>query len=267
MTALLHPHPQSTPVDRLGSLEPVDEAVRERLQACLAQLLTEARPVRVLDAGCGKRLVVPIADDTYVVGIDIDAAQLRSDLDEALVGDLQTYDLGLGCFDVIICWYVLEHIADPALVVGKLIDALGPGGALVLAVPHVSSVKGLITKYTPQWFHDWMWSRVFGAGPGHEAFPTVLARSLTPAALRRQALTAGLTVAFMAEFEAWPQKRIRRKLRITGRAFKILAACVRLASLGKVTVAVTDMVMVMHKPAQPAQPGWRSVSARGPVAS
>jgi SAM-dependent methyltransferase len=247
-TSLLEHAPHAAPIDRIGSLEPVDDEVRGRLQACLEELLTNNRPVQVLDAGCGKRLVVPVADDTYVVGIDIDAAQLRPDLDEALVGDLQTYDLGRERFDAIICWYVLEHIADPVVVVEKFVAALRPGGLLVLAVPHVASVKGLVTKYTPQWFHDWMWSRAFGAGPQHEAFPTVLSRSLTPKALRRQAAANGLSVAFLAEFEAWPQKRIRRKLRLKGGPFKALASLVRFASLGTVTIAYTDMVMVMHKP-------------------
>jgi SAM-dependent methyltransferase len=236
------------PLDRVGSLAPVDDEVRGRLQACLDELLRDVRPVRVLDAGCGRRLVVPVADAIHVVGIDIDAEQLRPDLDEALVGDLQTYDLGRDRFDAIICWYVLEHIADPVRVIEKFVDALTPGGVLVLAVPHVSSVKGLVTKYTPQWFHDWMWSRVFGAGPRHEAFPTVLSRSLTPRALRRQAGASGLAVEFLAEFEAWPQKRIRRKLRLRGRLFGALATVVRWASLGTITVAFTDMVMVMRKP-------------------
>ena len=248
MTTSLLEHPHHEPIDRLGSLEPVDDEVRGRLQACLEELLPERRPLRVLDAGCGKRLVVPIAEDTYVVGIDIEAAQLRADLDEALVGDLQTYDLGRSRFDAIFCWYVLEHIADPEIVVRKFAEALTPGGVLVVAVPHVASVKGLVTKYTPQWFHDWMWSRVFGAGPHHEAFPTVLSRSLTPKALRRQAAAEGLLVAFLAEFEAWPQKRIRRKLRLKGRLFAALASLVRIASFGKATIAVTDMVMVLHKP-------------------
>jgi hypothetical protein len=93
-----------------------------------------------------------------------------------------------------------------------------------------------------------MWSRAFGAGPQHEAFPTVLSRSLTPKALRRQAAANGLSVAFLTEFEAWPQKRIRRKLRLKGGPFKALASLVRFASLGTVTIAYTDMVMVMHKP-------------------
>jgi SAM-dependent methyltransferase len=239
---------ESTPIDRLGSLQPVDDEIRTRLQARLEDLLSDTRPVLVLDAGCGHRRPVPIADDLHVTGIDIEAGQLRPDLDEAIVADLQTYDLGRSRFDVIICWYVLEHIADPVKVIEKFFAALRPGGVLILAVPHVSSVKGLVTKYSPQWFHDWMWSRVFGAGPEHEAFPTVLSRSLTPRALRRLAAVDGLSVEFLAQFEAWPQKRVRSKLRIEGRTFAALASLVRLLSFDALTIAFTDMVMVIRKP-------------------
>jgi SAM-dependent methyltransferase len=243
-TSILEP----TPIDRLGSLQPVDDEIRTRLQARLEDLLPDSRPVRVLDAGCGHRRPVPIADDLHVTGIDIEAAQLRPDLDEAIVADLQTYDLGRSRFDVIVCWYVLEHIADPVKVIEKFVDALRPGGVLILAVPHVSSIKGLVTKYSPQWFHDWMWSRVFGAGTEHEAFPTVLSRSLTPRALRRLAAADGLSVEFLAQYEAWPQKRVRGKLRIKGRTFAALASLVRLLSFDTLTIAFTDMVMVVRKP-------------------
>lgn len=245
MATTVAPH---IPLDVLGSLDPVEDDVRDRLQSRLDTLLADVRPVHVLDAGCGHRLAVPIADDVYVVGIDIEKSQLRPELDEALVGDLQTYDLGRDRFEAIICWYVLEHIADPALVIRKFVDALTPGGVLILAVPHVNSVKGLVTKYSPQWFHDWMWEHVFGAGPEHDAFPTVLARSLTPKALRRQAEGLGLSIEFLAEYEAWPQKRIRRKLRLKGRAFAALASIIRILSLGTVTIAFTDMIMVIRKP-------------------
>lgn len=247
MTALLDA-PPIPPAVRPGSLEPVDQEVFAALQRGLDGLLAHARPVRVLDAGCGHRLYVPIADERYVVGIDIEPAQLRDDLDEAIVGDLQTYDLGRDRFDAVICWNVLEHVADPPLVLRKFTDALSPGGVVILALPHVGSVKGLVTKYSPQWFHDWVWTHLLGAGPSHEAFPTVLSASLTPRRLTQFARAAGLSVEFLAEYEAWPQKRIRRKLRLQGRAFEALIALVRALSFGRITIAATDVVFVMRKP-------------------
>ncbi len=238
----------AAPTTRPGSLEPVEKDLFTALQARLEELLGHVRPVRVLDAGCGHRLYVPVAEERYVVGIDIEPSQLRDDLDEAIVGDLQTYDLGRGRFDAVICWNVLEHVADPPLVLRKFVDALAPGGVVILALPHVASAKGLITKYSPQWFHDWVWTHLLGAGPSHEAFPTVLSWSLAPTRLKRFARESGLSVEFLEEYEAWPQKRIRRKLRLEGRAFRALAGLVRLLSFGRITIAATDVIFVMRKP-------------------
>jgi 2-polyprenyl-3-methyl-5-hydroxy-6-metoxy-1,4-benzoquinol methylase len=237
--------PSTAPV---GSLEPVDQEVFGALQRCLDGLLSHVRPVRVLDAGCGHRLYVPIAEERYVLGIDVEPAQLRDDLDEAIVGDLQSYDLGRERFDAIICWNVLEHVADPPVVLHKFVDALAAGGVIILALPHVASVKGLVTKYSPQWFHDWVWAHLLGAGPTHDAFPTVLSRSLTPRRLAHFARESGLSVEFLAEYEAWSQKRIRRKLRLRGRAFQAVVGIVRALTFGRITIAATDVVFVVRKP-------------------
>jgi SAM-dependent methyltransferase len=236
------------PALRTGSLEPIEPALFSSLQARLDQLLADVRPVRVLDAGCGHRLYVPLAEDRYVVGIDIEPSQLREDLDEAIVGDLQTLNLGVAHFDAVICWNVLEHLSDPMLVIRKFIDALTPGGVAILAMPHVASVKGLVTKYTPHWFHGWVWRHLLGAGPQHEEFPTVLSRSLAPARLQRYARRAGLSVEFLAPYEAWPQKKIRRKLRLGPKSFALFSRLVAVISLGRVTIGATDLIIVLRKP-------------------
>lgn len=242
------------PTSLAGSLEPIEPELRAALQARASELLQQARPVDVLDAGCGHRMPIPIAEDLRVVGIDIDATQLRPDLHEAIVGDLQTHDLGVERFDAIICWNVLEHVSDPVLVVRKFVDALRPGGMVILGLPHVASVKGLVTKYTPQRFHAWVWRHLLGAGPNHDEFPTFLSWSLRPTALQRFARAEALSVEFLAEYEAWTQKKVRRQLGLQGRPFALLARLVRLLSLGKVTLEATDVMIMMRKPEKPHGP-------------
>ena len=39
---------------------------------------------------------------------------------------------------------------------------LRPGGRAVLALPNILSLKGLVTRFTPWWFHVWVYRRVLG---------------------------------------------------------------------------------------------------------
>jgi ubiquinone/menaquinone biosynthesis C-methylase UbiE len=86
-----------------------DETVRSLLSHWIG------RDISVLEAGCGARSPVDFGDLAHVVGLDIDEAALRKNdkLDEALVGDLETYPLPAETFDVVFCRYVLEHLKDP----------------------------------------------------------------------------------------------------------------------------------------------------------
>jgi 2-polyprenyl-3-methyl-5-hydroxy-6-metoxy-1,4-benzoquinol methylase len=236
------------PATGAGSLEPIESELRSALQACAEELLDTSRTVHVLDAGCGHRMPIPLAADLHVTGIDVVASQLRPDLDEAIVGDLQTYDLGTDRFDAVICWNVLEHVTDPLLVIRKFGAALKPGGIVILGMPHVASVKGLVTKYSPQWFHAWVWRRLLDAGPDHDEFPTVLSWSLRPAELQRFARANGLSVEFLTEYESWTQKKVRRKLHLRGRAFTWLTRLVSALSLGRVNISYTDMMIVLRRP-------------------
>lgn len=220
---------------------------RARLQARVSELVGARRPVRVLDAGCGHRLPIPIADELQVVGIDLDAAQLRPDLDEAIVGDLMASYLGHERFDAIVCWNVLEHVAYPAVVLARFADALAPGGVAILGLPHAASVKGLVTKFTPQPVHAWAWRHLFGAGSDHEEFETVMAWTLRPAGLRRLAASLGLTVEMLEEYESWTQRRVRRRLGLVGRRFKLLARLVRIVTLGQVVLDRTDVVVLLRR--------------------
>ncbi|MGH3630671.1 MAG: class I SAM-dependent methyltransferase [Sciscionella sp.] len=225
----------------------VETGPRARLQARVSELVGARHPVRVLDAGCGHRLPIPIADDLHVVGIDLDATQLRSGLDEAIVGDLVASYLGHERFDAIVCWNVLEHVAYPPIVLARFADALAPGGVAILGLPHAASVKGLVTKFTPQPVHAWAWRRLFGGGSDHEEFETVMAWTLRPAGLRRLAASLGLTVEMLEEYESWTQRRIRGRLGLTGRRFRVLSWLVRTATLGQVVLDRTDLVALLRR--------------------
>jgi SAM-dependent methyltransferase len=220
------------------------------LQACLDELLAGTKPVHILDAGCGKNRPIPIATDSYIVGVDISERQLaRNDaLDEIIVGDIQTCDLGRCRFDTVVCWDVLEHVECPEKALVNFLGALKPGGVLVVVVPHAASIKGLVTRFTPHWFHTWMGRLMTGRDHHSERFPTVMSPSITPKRLSLFARDHALTVRLLSEYEGWEQKKLRAKLKLTGRAFRAIEILVRTLSFGTITVSATDAIIVMQKP-------------------
>src|SRR5690242_1054870 len=121
------------------------------LQDRLDQLMAGRVSLRVLEAGCGARtpLTYPVA--AHVVGIDKDEVALARNqrIDEPVIADLQTCVLARDHFDMIVGWYVFEHLTRPELVLKKLAEALRFGGLMVVAVPNIWSPKALVAKYTP----------------------------------------------------------------------------------------------------------------------
>jgi 2-polyprenyl-3-methyl-5-hydroxy-6-metoxy-1,4-benzoquinol methylase len=72
---------------------------------------------------------------------------------ERILVDVQSYPLRPRDFDLIICHDVLEHLSSPEKALANFARAIRDGGMIVLASPVVNSVKGIITKLTPHWFH------------------------------------------------------------------------------------------------------------------
>ena len=146
---------------------------------------------KVLDAGCGYKLPIDIPREAYLCGIDISPAAIdkNPNADELILGDIQSYPLPRNEFDAVICWWVLEHVPRPADALVNMSSTLKPGGLLVLGVPHVYSMKALVTKFTPYWFHVWVVKHFFGipdAGqPGVEPYRTYLRWDLAPARVQK----------------------------------------------------------------------------------
>ncbi len=100
----------------------------------------------VLEIGCGDgstlRWLRGIRQVDHATGIELfaDAAhQAESAFDEVVVGNIETMDLELPAerFDLILMLDVLEHLVDPWKVVARCHQALKPGGAMVVSIPHV----------------------------------------------------------------------------------------------------------------------------------
>jgi len=117
---------------------------RHRLQMGLDLLPAGGR--RVLEVGVGSGVLVPTLTARYAeyTGTDLtlapglDALVAPGCKAEFRRADLLADDLPAGHFDAIVCFSVLEHIADSAGAARGLARALVPGGTLVCGYPMVS---------------------------------------------------------------------------------------------------------------------------------
>jgi SAM-dependent methyltransferase len=119
---------------------------RHRLQMGLDLLPGDGR--RVLEIGVGSGVLVPTLTKRYpeYTGTDLVLAPGLSELvapgcqAEFVQANLLEDDLPAGHFDTIVCFSVLEHIADAQGAARGLARVLAPGGTLVCGYPMVSAL-------------------------------------------------------------------------------------------------------------------------------
>lgn len=121
---------------------------------------------RVLDAGCGRGGVIELywEEVEQAVGLDADLPSLREHrcLDQLVAGDVTQLPFPSACFDLILCGWVMEHLAEPDVAFGELGRVLEPGGHLVLLTPNAWSYVILVQRVIPARFQRWLTRRVYG---------------------------------------------------------------------------------------------------------
>lgn len=153
-------------------------------QAMRAYGAKHPRPLRIIEAGCGREWTIDTGDlAIHLTGIDLDEKALVhrrdevGDLDEAIVADLRTHTLPPQAYDIVYSSYVLEHVPGAAAVMDGWLSALVPGGLLVLRIPDGKALFGFLARRTPFWSHV-LYKRYIerdrmAGRPGHAPYPTV----------------------------------------------------------------------------------------------
>lgn len=128
---------------------------------------------KVLEVGCGNGILLDylkknkFAEEVW--GVDLNANN-QYGLENFFQGKIEDVlnNIPKNYFDTIICNDVLEHLADPSLVLKILITKLNNSGRIVASIPnirHVSSLIGLIIrkdfKYTHGGIMDFTHLRFF----------------------------------------------------------------------------------------------------------
>jgi 2-polyprenyl-3-methyl-5-hydroxy-6-metoxy-1,4-benzoquinol methylase len=138
-----HPPGRENVYGHRKRLEFIAARLRERRES-----LGSARPLRVLDIGCGTGVMItrPLASLGHeVTGLDLDPVSIRqaSRLNVAPTLPNLTYVAGRleeqrwdGAFDAVVASEVLEHLPDPDALVDALARCLRADGLLLLTVPN-----------------------------------------------------------------------------------------------------------------------------------
>jgi SAM-dependent methyltransferase len=210
-------HPQS-----LLDLPPGE--ARESLLAVHGTLGSNLPPGRlsIYEAGGGSTSFLPleVLRRAHVTVVDIDEDQIRNNdyAQETILGDIQHYRFAPDRFDLVICYNVIEHLPDVAAALSGFCQSLKQGGLMLIGAPNPKSLSGIVTKYSPHWFHVWFYRHVRGdwnAGqPGRAPFPTHFHPLVTLANLEAFAKTQGFEVIYRKEYESprFPEIRARKPL-------------------------------------------------------
>ncbi|HEY2551808.1 MAG TPA: methyltransferase domain-containing protein [Streptosporangiaceae bacterium] len=147
------------------------------------------QPLTLLQAGCttagdeldlarlrsgGRELtVIMIDEDNEVTRAAVDA---RAELAATTLGDLRQVPLTPRSCDIVQCSMLLDRISHSDLVLGRLVEALRPGGLLLLRVTDRDSAAGFLDRSLPNSVRTAIWRRLRPGEPGpHPAVQEPLA--------------------------------------------------------------------------------------------
>lgn len=229
---------------------------RKALQAVFEGHVPPGGLQKVLDAGCGHKLPIDVPRRAHLTGIDYspDTLARNDNADELILGDIQSYPLPRGEFDAVICWWVLEHVPDRAAALANMSSSLRAGGLMVIGIPHVYSMKAMVTKLTPYRFHVWVLKHYFGiwdaGAPGVEPYPTYLNRDLAPGAIKKTLARHGLIPIYSSAYPSGAETALPSGLRKIWRA---IAKAARVLTVGRWNPYLDEYVAIFQKvPAEAA---------------
>jgi SAM-dependent methyltransferase len=230
---------------------------RESLLAVhgILRAILPPKTLAIYEAGGGSTSFLPLGvlNRAHVTVVDIDQDQIRNNTyaQETILGDIQHYRFKPETFDLVICYNVIEHLADVEAALLGFCESLKQGGLILIGAPNPTSLSGVVTKYSPHWFHVWFYRHVRGdnnAGlPGHAPFPTFFHPLVSPSKLEVFAREHGLQVIYKKEYESprFPEMRARKP--VLAALLDAVAVAANLFLPGKADVRRGDYHVILRK--------------------
>jgi SAM-dependent methyltransferase len=217
-----------------------DELFRRRVAKYLA-----GGDAVILDLGAGAGIVKHMnfrGLARRVCGIDPDPRVAQNPhLDEGVRGIGESIPFPDNSFDVVFADNVLEHLAQPEIVLQEVFRVLKPGGHFLAKTPNRFHYMPLIATFTPHRFHQW-YNRKRGRA-SLDTFPTKYLINSRRAVRRLSGIT-GFTVASVELIEGRPEyMRINGMTYLLGSLYERIVNCSSLFENFRIL-----LVIDLHKP-------------------
>lgn len=249
-----------------GRKSPPDAALSD-VQQFLAEKLG-GKHVRIYEAGGGSLSIVgslsimpsSMFHKRTIVVVDIDKTQLQNNdyADTKILGDIQAYEFPPNSFDLIVCNNVIEHLPAVDQAVMRFQHALAPEGLLFIGAPNPQSLFGIVTKYSPHWFHVWFYRVILGrknAGqPGQPPFRTIYHPIVSPKALLQFCEKIGLKPIYFNLYIGDNYTKVRDKRPVLGWLLTVAGGLMNLLTLNKLNLMSGDYHAVLQKPHETSDP-------------
>jgi SAM-dependent methyltransferase len=230
---------------------------RESLLAVHGILRAVLPPTKlaIYEAGGGSTSFLPLSvlDRAHVTVVDIDEDQIRNNdyAQETILGDIQSYRFTPCSFDLVICYNVIEHVPDVEAALLGFCESLRPGGLILIGAPNPKSLSGVVTRYSPHWFHVWFYRHVRGdkkAGqPGQAPFPTFFHPLVSLAKLEAFAAEHGLQLVYRKEYESPRYQEMREREPLFAALLDAAATVMNLFLPKKADVRRGDYHVILRK--------------------
>ena len=211
--------------------------------------------VAIYEAGGGATSYLPaeLLKRSRVTVVDIDPVQIAKNSYAAIrvCGDLQSHWLPTESIDLVACYNVIEHLADVDAALQRFVEALAPGGLLLIGAPHPHSLSGLVTRYTPHRFHVWFYKHIRGherAGePGEPPFPVHYHPLVLPRRLKAYLTERGFEPVYERVYESPRYAEMRQRHPALARIVDGATAVLNIALVGRVNVRHGDYHLILRK--------------------
>jgi len=209
----------------------------------------------IYEAGGGSTSFLPlnVLRRAHVTVVDIDEDQIRNNdyAQETILGDIQTHRFARDSFDLVICYNVIEHVPDVEAALNGFCQSLKQNGMILIGAPNPRSLSGVITKYSPHWFHVWFYRHVRGdknAGlPGCPPFPTHFHPLVTLSNLETFANRHGLQMIYRKQYESPRYPEMRRRKPLLAALVDAAAKAMNFFLPGKTDVRHGDYHVILRK--------------------